>query len=81
MLQRWVCHPSDSCDQSRALQTHLRELGAQSSHGRPARSPTKPAWHQSATKHSMKHEAVPDARAPRSKKRRINISNMLYSTA
>ena len=27
-------------------QTHLRELVAQSSHGRPARSPTNVAWHR-----------------------------------
>jgi hypothetical protein len=44
MLQRRVRQPSYSRYLGRVLQTHLRELGAQSNHGRLARSPTRSAW-------------------------------------
>ena len=40
MLQSRVRQPQHSRCQDSAPQTHLRELAAQSSHGRPARSPT-----------------------------------------
>ena len=46
MIRRRVRQPSRSRYLNSELQTHLRELEAQSSHGRPARSPTKPEWHQ-----------------------------------
>jgi hypothetical protein len=46
MLHRRVRQPKHSRYSNSDLQTHLRELVAQSSHGRPARSPTKPAWRQ-----------------------------------
>ena len=41
-----VRQPSHSRCQDIALQTYLRELSAQSSHGRPARSPTDSEWRQ-----------------------------------
>ena len=40
MLRRRTRQPSHSLYSNSELQTHLRELVAQSSHGRPARSPT-----------------------------------------
>ena len=46
MLHRRVRQQSHSRDLDSAPQTHLRELVAQSSHGRPVRSPTKPEWRQ-----------------------------------
>ena len=46
MLQSRVRQPSHSRDRGSAPQTHLRELVAQSSHGRPARSPTEREWRQ-----------------------------------
>ena len=50
MLQRRVRQPSRSRYSSSELQTHLRELGAKSRHGHPARSPTDPAWRQPSRK-------------------------------
>ena len=46
MLRRRTRQPSRSRYSNSELQTHLRELVAQSSHGRPARSPTEPEWRQ-----------------------------------
>ena len=46
MLQNWVRQPPHSRARGSGLQTHLRELVAQSSHGRPARSPTNFEWHR-----------------------------------
>jgi predicted RNase H-like HicB family nuclease len=46
MLQRRVRQRPHSRYQDSAPQTLLRELVAQSSHGRPARSPTTVAWRQ-----------------------------------
>ena len=46
MLQSSVRQPPHSRYSDCALQIHLRQLGAQSSHGRPARSPTNVKWRQ-----------------------------------
>ena len=58
MLQRRVRQPPHSRCQSRALQTHLRELVAQSSHGRPARSLTEPEWRQFPRLHTKMWQKV-----------------------
>ena len=78
MLQRRARQPPRSRYSNSELQTHLRELGAQSSHGRPARSPTKPAWSQLPYAEPAKRPASPTGSQPNSVSRRsIRIPRQL----
>jgi hypothetical protein len=62
-----VRQPRYSRDRSSAPKAHLRELGAQSSHGRPARSPT---W--VASRQLLMHRANSSSQRERSSANRNN---------